>query len=431
MIGSWASLARNRNFLRIWLGTGLSAVGDSAYFILLSWYVVTTSGSSLAVGTTLALTAVPRLVLMMVGGVLADRMSRRVLLTGSLALRCAILIAFTLTGLGHGLVPVYATALAFGLVDAFFWPASGSVLPDVLPAEQLGRGNGVVQTTQQASMVSGPLTATLLLWLPGAWVRFDTLAAIYLASAFILAGLAIAPRPRLGRIRDNPLGDVAAGLRYVSGVPILLILMGISALFNFFFAGPLNVGLPLLVHQRQWPGSDFGYFTAAVGVGGVLGGVLAALANGMRGRFRWFGPIAASLGVSLGLVGVLPLRLFDVVLLLAVGIGLSVITIPINSYLQTVVDPEYLGRTMALLTVSSLGLTPVSYVTLSLLVHWNAVPLSRLVLVGGLLLGAVSLMLSLLPPFRRMEQHPRWVLAGQTGRAKSPPSAELEPVQHP
>lgn len=72
-----SSLWRNCAFVRLWCGTILSALADSAFFLVLSWFIVDVTGSETMLGTTLICMSVPRLLFMLIGGVAADRWSRK------------------------------------------------------------------------------------------------------------------------------------------------------------------------------------------------------------------------------------------------------------------------------------------------------------------------------------------------------------------
>ena len=79
----------NRNFRLLWIGEGVSVLGDHFYMIALPWLVLQLTGDSLAMGTVLALSAIPRALLMLVGGALTDRFSPRSLMPVSCWCPCS------------------------------------------------------------------------------------------------------------------------------------------------------------------------------------------------------------------------------------------------------------------------------------------------------------------------------------------------------
>src|SRR5919109_3404928 len=84
---SFGEVLRNRNFRLLWIGEGVSVLGDHFCMIALPWLVLQLTGDSLAMGTVLALSAAPRALLMLVGGALTDRFSPRALMLASNAAR--------------------------------------------------------------------------------------------------------------------------------------------------------------------------------------------------------------------------------------------------------------------------------------------------------------------------------------------------------
>src|SRR2546423_3906340 len=146
-------------FRKLWIATTLSLFGDFFSYIALAWLVLQLTGSSLALATVLIVQALPRAVLMLVGGALADRLSSRLTMLGSMALRAlfvAPLALLVLTGRVQ-MWQVYAIAVVFGVVDAFFMPARSSILPQVVGDRELEPGNAVLNVTAQASVILGPI----------------------------------------------------------------------------------------------------------------------------------------------------------------------------------------------------------------------------------------------------------------------------------
>jgi len=139
-------------FRKLWVGTMLSLFGDFFSYIAIAWLVLQLTGSSLALGTVLVAQALPRGILMLVGGALADRISPRMTMLGSMGLRAifvAPLAVLVLTGRVQ-MWEVYAISIVFGIVDAFFMPARQSILPKVVADHELEPGNAVLNVTMQA-----------------------------------------------------------------------------------------------------------------------------------------------------------------------------------------------------------------------------------------------------------------------------------------
>ena len=129
---------RNRNFRLLWIGEAISVLGDHFYIVALPWLVLQLTGDALAMGAVLALSAVPRAALMLVGGALSDRFAPRNIMFASNLAR------FILVSLLAGLVftnrveiwMLYVLAILFGIADAFLYPAHSSMAPQLAIGEE-------------------------------------------------------------------------------------------------------------------------------------------------------------------------------------------------------------------------------------------------------------------------------------------------------
>ena len=144
--GRLKELFRNRNFKLLFWGETISNIGDQFTFVGLAWLVARMTGSSIAVGTVLALSGFPRAILMFVSGTVIDRFSPRIVMMVSNATRffvVSLLAILILTGRIE-LWMIYTIALLFGIFDAFFIPARSSLVPHIVTKEILGIGNTLI-----------------------------------------------------------------------------------------------------------------------------------------------------------------------------------------------------------------------------------------------------------------------------------------------
>ncbi|WP_234369867.1 MFS transporter, partial [Streptomyces acidiscabies] len=150
---------RDPNVLRWLAGFTLSGVGDNVYYIALSWAAVQ-SGTPVQAGLVTVAGALPRAVLMLGGGVLADRYGARRVVLGSTGVRCALVLsaAVLLFFASPGLWVLGAVAVLFGVVDAAFLPAAGALPALIAPPGEFGRVQGLRGlSTRLANVLGGPL----------------------------------------------------------------------------------------------------------------------------------------------------------------------------------------------------------------------------------------------------------------------------------
>ncbi len=409
-------LLRDINFLSFWGATVLSALGDSANYILLSWFIVDVTGSEGTLGTALLCMSIPRLFFMLIGGVTADRINRKYILIFSVLARALVLGVFSLvlrqSNTHFVMGAVYLMATLFGIVDAFFWPARDSMIPQLVPKEQLAAANSVIQTTQQISMVVGPLIVALLLHLANYRIRFLTIAAVFLGSAILLTIMkfdSVADVTKPGdEIKSSALQDLAAGIRYVITIRPIALIMAIAFFMNILTPGPLSIGIPVLVKKLGWSGSAFGYLMGAVGIGAIIGGIITGLANGFRGHYRLLAIFIAGMGSGIAATGFMHNIGFGITSMLVVGMMMTMVDIPIIIYIQTVSDPKMLGRVMSLLSLTSMGLGPVSYALTSFILEHGIANAQTVMITGGTLMAFTGLSIILFRDLRTMEEHPSW-----------------------
>jgi MFS family permease len=148
-----------------WIATAISLLGDPLTFIALPWLVLKLTSDAQALGSVIALAAIPRALFMLIGGAITDRWSpRRVLLASALGRLVVVAVIAQTTLSGRIDMPlVYLAALLFGLVDAFSFPAQAAMTPRLLGDEQLAGGNALVQGTAQLSVVLGAAMAGLVI----------------------------------------------------------------------------------------------------------------------------------------------------------------------------------------------------------------------------------------------------------------------------
>jgi MFS family permease len=384
----WSVLSSSP-FRKLWAATMLSLFGDFFSYVAMAWLVLQLTGSSLALGTVLVVQALPRAILMVVGGAVSDRLSARLTMIGSMGLRAAFVAPLAFLVLtGHvQMWEVYTIAAVFGIVDAFFYPARSSILPRVVKDSELEPGNAVLNVTSQATVILGPVIGGVIVATLGiGWAFAGDAACFALGVLFVLwmptaAATAKGPAPQAGGLGSQ----IVAGLRYAwsdIGIRITLIVV---AVIDFGANGAIGVGLPTLVHGR-WGGgaAGFGILLGAWGVGATVG----ALGAGLIPPPKRFGLLIVALCVWFGttvlVVGLLPSILLAAIVMAVSGVGTGVINTYGISWLQRRTDPAMQGRVMSLVMLASMGLTPIAYAVSGVIAEVN--PTLLFLIAGGMTL---------------------------------------------
>jgi Transmembrane secretion effector len=377
------------SFRKLWAATTLSMFGDFFSYIAMAWLVLQLTRSSLALGTVLVAQALPRAVLMAVGGALADRLSPRLTMLGSMGLRAvfvAPLAILVLTGRVQ-MWEVYGIAVVFGIVDAFFMPARSSILPKVVADHELEPGNAVLNVTAQTSVILGPVLGGVIVALFGIGWAFAGDAACFALGFLLILWLPAAARAAGGAAHpDGGLGgQIVAGFRYAwadVGIRVTLIVI---AVVDFAANGALGVGIPTLAHGRFAAGATgFGILFGAWGVGATAGALTAGFVPPPK-RFGWLiVSLCVWLGIGITGVGLVPSLVPAALLMGFSGISTGVVNTYAVSWLQRRTDPAMQGRVMSLVMLASVGLTPVAYAVSGAIADVN--PTLLFVIAGGMIL---------------------------------------------
>ncbi|HEY0832014.1 MAG TPA: MFS transporter [Candidatus Dormibacteraeota bacterium] len=377
------------SFRKLWAATTLSMFGDFFSYIAMAWLVLQLTRSSLALGTVLVVQAVPRAVLMTVGGALADRLSPRLTMLGSMGLRAifvAPLAVLVLTGRVQ-MWEVYGIAVVFGIVDAFFMPARSSILPKVVADHELEAGNAVLNVTAQTSVILGPVLGGVIVAVFGIGWAFAGDAACFALGFLIILWLPAAARAAAGVAHpDGGLrGQIVAGFRYAWGEVGIRVTLIVIAVVDFAANGALGVGIPTLAHGRFAAGATgFGILFGAWGVGATAGALSAGFVPPPK-RFGWLIiALCVWLGIGITAVGLVPSLLPAALLMGFSGISTGVVNTYAVSWLQRRTDPAMQGRVMSLVMLASMGLTPVAYAVSGAIAEVN--PTLLFLIAGGMIL---------------------------------------------
>lgn len=408
------SVLRNRNFRLLWIGEGISLLGDQFYLIALPWLVLSLTGDALAVGTVLATAGIPRALFMLVGGALTDRFTpRRLMISSNLARMglTGLLAAVVLANLVQ-LWMLYIFALLFGLADAFFFPAQTSIVPKLVGKDQLQAGNAMIQGTAQLSLFAGPVLAgALISWLdasathttPGIAVAFALDSLSFLASILMLSQMRIENANTSSETTEGGvLASIREGLVYVWNDTTLKVVFGLMVGINLLVAGPVSVGIPVVARIRFAEGAAaFGLIMSAYGGGSLAGIVLAGLLP--RPSSRRMGPVLLSvmslLGVGLAAIGITSMLSVAAAASLIMGAANGYNMILLITWMQGRVSPAMTGRIMSLMMFAAIGLNPVSTALAGVLIGLNVTAL----LVGaGVLMTLFTLSAASSPSLLRM-----------------------------
>jgi MFS family permease len=368
-----------RNFRLLSVGQSTSTVGDYCYAVALPWLILSGHGGTVLLGTVLACYGVPRTVLIPLGGVLADKIGPRTVMLTADVCRCALMCVLAVLAAKRidSLVALAPIAALLGAGEGLFLPASFSIMPTLLSAEQLPTGNALSTALMQIGSLTGPVLGGLLVAPAGPSPAFAVDAATFGASAAALAMIRVDRERPAGAdpvVREPVVPEPAqaepspSAWQLLRRSRLLRIILAVAVAANVTAGGTFEVAMPALAHAR-YGASGYGTLLASFGAGAVIGTLIGARMGALRRP-----PIVACTGfvVEGAALCLLPLSggLTGAATALAVaGVCNGFGNIVLFTLIQQRAPAQSLGRVMSLLMVAGAGSFPVSVGMAGLLVR--------------------------------------------------------------
>ncbi|MGF3054954.1 MFS transporter [Microbacterium sp. YY-01] len=331
--------------VHLWLVIkGFSDAGDAAWTIAVAWTAVNIASPAVA-GLIVAAGTVPRALVLLVGGAVADRADTRRMMVVVNSLRVVVLIATAVWLLGN--TPTVAVLLvatvAFGVCDAFFEPAAGTLPRQLVHAADLPAYSALSQTLSRiGTMVGAAAGGFLVAWagIPGSTGANTVTYA--LAIAFIVLWL----RPRFTlhttAAQRSVLSDVASGFRHLSTDSATRTLVIALSGLNLAVGPAIAIGVALQAAHHGWGAGAVGIFESLVGGGAMLGAIAVMR---WRPRREAVGGLWALVGQGIGIIALgvgSPFAVGAGCLLIGITAGFA--SVLLSATFAATVAPEYLGR---------------------------------------------------------------------------------------
>lgn len=382
---------RDTAFRRLLGSAAVSWFGDRMVNIALAFAVLELDGSASAIGLVLASRNLPLVACLLLGGVVADRVSRRAVMISADVARLAtqgLLAALLITGEAE----IWTLALLSGLTGAatgFFNPASIGLLPAIVPPERLQQANGVRATAMSVGEIGGPVLAGVLVAAIGAGWALAVDAATFAVSGLLLAGMRVPARGE--RAATRFLTDLRDGWDTFRSMTWVWTFVLWAAVANVTW-GAWGVLGPVVAEQDLGGAAAWGAIQGALGVGALLGAVAAI--RQMPRRPILAAALTAFVQVpALWLLAVGAPALSIAIGALVFGVGMMFGNTVWEAAVQRLVPEESLSRVSAYDWFGSLAFAPLG------LVIWGPVAelagtAGALWISGGISLVAAVLLLS-------------------------------------
>ncbi|WP_042221034.1 MFS transporter [Oceanobacillus manasiensis] len=359
------SLFKNRTYSILLLAGIFAIVGFSMFLTTTTWYVTTTLSAG-SLGLVLIAATVPRLLMMVFGGVIADKYKKSMVMFWTNLLQSFLLFGiFWLVSTDNmNLTLLLLLAGVFGMLDAFFGPASSSMIPKVVEKRQLQQANAYFQGIDQVSFIIGPILAGIIMEV------FSVSTSYFVASilVFLSAIIIFPPFVKEGEVenqeQNKPLDDLKEGISYIRRSSFLLTGILVLITLNFFIFGTLNLALPLVVDLYGGSPINLSAMEVSLGVGMVISTItLSRVQIKRRGRASIFGLFAAIF--SFLIFSQAPSLLLLTVLVFFIGVSMPFVFIPFFTAVQETTENRLMGRVMSIIFLAMNGFDPIAYGVMS------------------------------------------------------------------
>ena len=398
----------HRDFRMLFASVVLSVFAAGMWAVVMVYSVIDAGGDELALSVVAAASAIGLLACAIPGGIVADRVSRRLVIRVVQASNVVAISSVVLVSFLGSVTIAHLTVVAFvlGAGAGFFFPAYSALLPRILPPGQLLAANGLEGAIRPAlQQAAGPAAAGMLV----AAVMAPAHATVAVAAAYVLALVLLtfvrpepAASPAAGSDGTEPAGgtalqvsrgalrDLADAVAFTVRTRWLLWTLLFATVWVLVVLGPEEVLLPFLTRDRI--GADprwFGFLLAVYGIGGVAGSLVV---SSMRLPRRYLTAMTLVWGVStlpyivLGVTDVYAVMLACV---FAMGFGFSYGNVIWGTLLQRRVPTHMLGRVSSLDFFVSLALMPVSMALAGPLAR--VVPIPVIFIVAGIVPFVLSI----------------------------------------
>lgn len=345
-------------------GQTVSNFGDGVAQVALILLVLDTTHSVAKLAWFAAARMIPLVVFLLVGGAIVDRVSRRVLLLVSDAVRALLTAALVVLILAGGLRfwELLVFAVVFGAFDAVFFPAISALTPEIVPQELLPAMNALRPLADNlAGSTLGPAVGGVLA-AASTSLAIGVDCATFVVSAAAL--LAMRPTPRPERLRESSMAkDIKEGIAYVRRTLWFWTSSFSAGALNAFVFTPMFVLIPFFLrHDLHLGKADVGFALAASGISGAFAALVAANLPTPRRRVRLMWLYWCVAGLSALVLGVATNFWLVIVFPVVASPMIILGNVIFASMMQSEVPREILGRASSVDWFVSLGAAPLGLV---------------------------------------------------------------------
>ena len=351
----------NKNFILLAQGRFVSLFGSVLFSVALGFWVLDTTGSGTLMGTIMAASALPRVLIAPFAGPFIDRWRKsRILVWADIMNGIVVLAATAIIYMNLLEVwMVFIVAIVSGIASAFFAPASSAIVPELIPAEKMTNAGSVNSMVNSATEILATPTGGILYAAFGAPLLFLINGISYILSA--ISEMFIKTSKKKARENGEKYDywdDFKSGIRYaVSHIGVRNFFL-LAAFMNFMLNASIVTLMPYFQRTASLGAEKYGVAMSLFTIGMFVGGfVMSILKVTNRNRFKIFfiSMVVCLLSLAFSLLWGFVMIL---VLFFIGGFLIVIVNVIIGAVLQLIIEPEMRGKFFAFFSSISAGLTP-------------------------------------------------------------------------
>jgi DHA3 family macrolide efflux protein-like MFS transporter len=361
----------------------------------ISWYVTLSTNSPVMIAFISALSLMPTFLLAPIAGVIADRHNRKKLMVITYGIISAyiLILAAIYTGGYYHIWMELSTVVIIGIGQAVLFPTVGSVIPDIVPEEEIGKLNGFRAICESAALFISPAIGGIFL------SHFTFEKVLYLGitvgaiGIFLLIFKVTIPNtPKEAHLNDNRLlTHLKNGLLYIKNSRMLRTLFTYLCFFELVVS-PINLLNQILVVREY--GAEYWRLTVnetSYFVGMIIGGLILSAWGGFKRDSHTLALAAFGFGVCSAMLAVMSNFLGYIFFMFLSGVFMPLYDAPAQTLIETKASPLYTGRIFAVATmVMTIGL-PLGSVVIAPLEEHNLLPVKLVIFIPGVIIALSSL----------------------------------------
>jgi MFS family permease len=391
---------RHRDFRLLLVGQSVSSVGNFFFNIAAPFQLLALGATPVELGIAAFIQIGSTTVFLLLGGAIADRVSRRRLILANDALGGVVtaVIAVLAWTAQLRIEHIYVAEAVLGAAFAFLFPAYSAIVTELVPADQLTQGNAARSLGSALARTAGPLAAGLVLATSGAPLAFAVDALTFFFSFLLFTMSRATPKPE--DVEVPLLRQVRDGISFVIATPWLWMALVAYTFLNLTYGGQRGVMTPIFVRDALLAGGGtFGIVIAAHGVGQIVGGIMVAQLPIRRPGVAMyvFEVLAGAATLAVGLFVWLPATLIAFTIM---GVALSSSDTLFNAAIQRNVPGSMLGRVTSINFLVAGLFVPIAPVIAGVLV--DAIGSAMTFVLAGAWAVALALVLLAVSPVKSL-----------------------------